>query len=67
MFWQENDSLETETTTNDVIDLSFSISCKQLPVDHAFALSSALKAALPWLEQEPLAAIHLIHVAGSLA
>jgi CRISPR-associated protein Cas6 len=34
-------------------------------VDHAHALSTAVKAALPWLEEEEEAGVHLIHVAES--
>ena len=65
MFWQEDESSNLVVSPEDVLDLIFNIECKQLPVDHAHALSEAIKAKLPWLEQEPLAAIHPIHVAGS--
>ncbi|MEO5343918.1 MAG: type I-MYXAN CRISPR-associated protein Cas6/Cmx6, partial [Gammaproteobacteria bacterium SHHR-1] len=50
---------------DEVVDLSFRIQCRQLPVDHIHALSQALTSALPWLLEEPRAAIHPIHAAGS--
>ena len=65
MFWQEDDETPEELRVDDVVDLSFSLSCKQLPVDHAHALSTAIQEELPWLTDEPKAALHLIHVAGS--
>lgn len=65
MFWQEDDELKRPEALDAVSDLVFRIRCRQLPVDHIYALSDALVAALPWLVDEPLAAIHPIHVAGS--
>ena len=65
MFWQEEESHQPETFPDDVIDLVFNLECKQIPVDHVYALSQAIRKELPWLEQEPMAAIHVIHVAGS--
>ena len=65
MFWQDDDNIQPQTSADAVLDLSFSIQCRRLPVDHAYALSHALQQALPWLAEEPQAAIHLIHVAGS--
>lgn len=66
MLWQED---KTETpeykVPDDIVDLSFTISCKCLPLDHAFALSDALHAALPWLADEADAGVHLIHGAES--
>lgn len=66
IYWEEEtkDEVNFDVPT-DILDLSFKIQCKQLPLDHAHALSQALFSALPWLEQEPDAGIHLIHVAES--
>lgn len=50
---------------DDVVDVSYRIDCRCLPLDHAHALSSAVRAALPWLEDEGFAGIHLIHGAES--
>jgi CRISPR-associated protein Cas6 len=49
----------------DVVDAVFAISCRSLPVDHAYALSQAIEAVLPWFADEPLAGLHLIHGASS--
>ena len=67
MFWQEenDDDVTRFVVPEDVVDVSFSISCKALPVDHAHALSEAVKAALPWFAEEEQAGLHLIHVADS--
>jgi CRISPR-associated protein Cas6 len=67
MFWQEekDDDVDRFVVPEDVVDVQFSISCKSLPVDHAHALSSAVKAALPWFAEEEQAGLHLIHVAES--
>lgn len=66
MFWQEeNDSVTAYQVPEDIVDINFKVSCKTLPLDHAQALTDALYKALPWLEAEPRAAIHAIHVAES--
>ena len=65
MYWQDENSDDHYTVPDDVVDLVFQIECRALPVDHAWALSQAVCAALPWLEQEPAAGVHPIHVAES--
>jgi CRISPR-associated protein Cas6 len=65
MFWQEDSEIKTPSAFEEVVDLSFKVQCRQLPVDHIHALAEGLTSALPWLREEPLAAIHPIHVAGS--
>ncbi len=65
MFWQEENKDEHYVVPDDVVDLVYRIECRALPVDHAWALSQAVCAALPWLEQEPTAGVHPIHVAES--
>jgi CRISPR-associated protein Cas6 len=66
MHWEDDDHEEPAVTApDDVVDVSFRIDCRDLPLDHAEALSDALCRALPWLSEEPLAGIHLIHSAGS--
>lgn len=65
MFWQEENKDEHYVVSDDVVDLVYQIECRALPVDHAWALSQAVRAALPWLEQEPAAGVHPIHVAES--
>lgn len=49
----------------DVVDAAFAIECRSLPVDHAFALSAAIQAALPWFADEPQAGLHTVHGAAS--
>ncbi len=66
MFWQEDEDKTLPYQAPDsVLDLSFAIQCKQLPLDHAWALSQAILAALPWFRDEEMAGVHTIHVAES--
>ncbi len=65
MYWHEDTHEQTPDTRDEVVDLVFRIDCRTLPVDHAHALSSAVRNVLPWLDDEVLAGIHVIHVAGS--
>ena len=50
---------------HDIVDAVFAITCRSLPVDHAWALSQAVQAALPWFAGEPGAGLHTIHGAAS--
>lgn len=66
MFWEDDKDENSPTTVpDDVVDLVYSISCKCLPLDHAYAFSEVIRAALPWMDDEPQAGIHLIHGAES--
>lgn len=66
MFWNEDKEEDKGyQVPDDVVDLSFAISCRSLPLDHAYALSTALQEALPWIADEEVAGIHLIHGAES--
>lgn len=65
MYWVEEEEQEPFVVPDDIVDLSFAIRCKALPVDHAYALSRAVAAALPWFEAEPQAGLHVIHGADS--
>ncbi len=49
----------------DIVDAVFAISCRNLPVDHAWALSQAIQGALPWFAEEPGAGLHTVHGAAS--
>ena len=51
--------------SGNVVDAVFAVSCRTLPVDHAYALSQAIQAALPWFSDEPGAGLHLIYGAAS--
>jgi CRISPR-associated protein Cas6 len=66
MYWQEETKRdERPATPDDVVDLAFTIACRSLPVDHAWALFAALRPLLPWLEGGDGAGVHPIHVADS--
>jgi CRISPR-associated protein Cas6 len=66
LFWQQDDDeAENVPVTDDVIDLLFKIDCRSLPLDHGYVLSEQIVGHLPWLKDEPMAAIHQIHVAES--
>ena len=66
MYWQDNrETNPADAVPDDIVDLSFKVSCRSLPLDHAYALSSTLSAVLPWIETEEHAGIHLIHGAES--
>jgi CRISPR-associated protein Cas6 len=64
MFWQDDDD-NTNREKSDVIDLLFDLQCREIPVDHAHALSTALREHLPEIGQESSIGVHTIHVAGS--
>jgi CRISPR-associated protein Cas6 len=65
MFWQEETPADQFQISGDVVDLVFDINCRELPVDHAYALAAAITEVLPWVEQDPRIGIHAVHVAGS--
>ena len=65
MFWNEDKKTEKFEIPDDVVDVSFAIKCKCLPLEHMHALSESLHDALPWLEEEKLAGIHPIYGAES--
>lgn len=65
MFWKEKTPEKPYVVPEDIVDLAFKINCKCLPLEHSRALSNALHEAMPWLEEEEHAGIHLIHGAES--
>lgn len=66
MFWEEEKTKnEFFEVSEDVVDLVYGIRCKHLPLDHAYAFSAAIRQALPWIDEELRAGIHLIHGAES--
>ena len=63
---QEQDSAAAgQTVPGDIVDAVFAITCRSLPVDHAYALSQAIQAALPWFATEARAGLHIIRAAES--
>ncbi len=65
MVWEEKNPAEEYAVSDAIVDAVFSISCRTLPVDHAYALSQAIQAALPWFAVEARAGLHTIHGADS--
>ena len=65
MYWTQHDDNAPPAVPDDIVDLAFDIGCRCLPLDHAYALSQALLQALPWLDADARAGIHLIHGAES--
>jgi CRISPR-associated protein Cas6 len=65
MFWQENSERKQFKVPDTIVDVVFNIDCRCLPIQHTHALSSALRAALPWLDAEQDAGIHMIYGAES--
>jgi CRISPR-associated protein Cas6 len=65
MHWVDEQEEEGMAIPETVVDLSFTIDCRAIPVDHAWALYAGLSEMLPWLEDDPIAGIHPLHVAES--
>lgn len=65
MYWNENKKAEEYQIPDDIIDLSFAIKCKCLPLEHMQALSDSLCTVLPWLKEDRFAGIHPINGAES--
>lgn len=65
MLWQEDKKTEPFVVPDTVTDLSFKIDCKMVPLDHAQELSNAVMEILPWIADEPLAGLHMIHGAST--
>jgi len=65
MFWQDDDTPQESQIPDDIIDLAFNIQCRELKVDHAYALGEALSQEAPALKEDERCAVHSIHVAGS--
>ena len=65
MYWNEDKKTEKFEIPDDIVDLSFVIKCKCLPLEHMHSLSTSLNTALPWLMEEKLAGIHPINGAES--
>ena len=65
MHWEEISPPEEYIVPDTIVDAVFTISCRNLPVDHAYALSQAIQRALPWFADEEYAGLHLVHGAES--
>ena len=67
MRWHEASTEENKApkASTLVTDLSFRILCPCLVVDHSWSLRTEIEKFLPWIDSEPLAAIHNIYGAPS--
>lgn len=65
MYWNEDKKKEKFEIPDDILDISFAVKCKCLPLEHMESLSESLYKVLPWLEGETLAGIHPINGAES--
>ncbi|MET0083251.1 MAG: type I-MYXAN CRISPR-associated protein Cas6/Cmx6 [Sedimenticola sp.] len=65
MYWQEDSNEEQFIVPEDVVDLAFKIDCPTLPVDHAWALSEAIRNELPWFGEETQTGLHIVHGADT--
>jgi len=65
MFWQDEKRTADFAVPDDVVDVVFNIECRELPVDHAHNLSTAVRHAAPWIGEDAGIGIHTVHVAGS--
>jgi CRISPR-associated protein Cas6 len=66
VYWQEEtDDAATPARPDEIVDVTFPLQGRTVPVDHAEALARALEAVLPWLAGEAGAGVHAIHVAAS--
>ncbi len=65
MFWQEDDKPKAFKVPDDIVDLVFDIQCRELPVDHAHDLATAIRAHLPVMDDDDRLGVHSIHLAGS--
>ncbi len=61
MQWEDSENLAIRKIPNDIQDLSFRITAKMLPLDHAEKLSEAIQEKLPWIREQENAGIHLIN------
>lgn len=66
MHWQTQASANKQSPViSDKVDLLFAISCRSLPIDHHWALHTALRQKLPQLADSSEVAVHSIHGADS--
>ena len=66
MFWEDQKNQQDQyDVPDDIVDLSFKVQCRQLPLDHAYALSQTIQQELPWFAKEQQVGMHLIHGAES--
>jgi len=65
MYWNEDKKREKYQIPDDVIDLSYAVKCKCLPLEHMQELYDSLSRVLPQLKDDKFAGIHPINGAES--
>ena len=66
MIWNDDTTNDAVyEVPDDIVDVNFKIKCAQLPLDHAYQLSTAITRELPWIQDNESVGIHLIHGAES--
>ncbi len=65
MYWNEDKKTEGFKVSDDIIDLSFTIKCKCLPLEHMQALYESLSNVLPWIKDDKFVGIHPVNGAES--
>ena len=65
MYWNEDKKREKYQIPDDIIDLSFVVKCKCLPLEHMQELYESLSGVLPQLKDDKFAGIHPINGAES--
>ena len=66
IYWEEDEKKLPYQAPEDIVDISYVLYGKTLPIDHAYALAKAIDQALPWFMDEQDTGIHNIHVAASI-
>lgn len=61
MYWNEDKKREKYQIPDDVIDLSYIVKCKCLPLEHMHELYDSLSKVLPQLKDDKFAGIHPIN------
>lgn len=61
MYWNEDKKREKYQISDDVIDLSYVVKCKCLPLEHMQELYDSLSEVLPQLKDDKFAGIHPIN------
>ena len=59
--WQEDTKKKSAVNDSEMVDLSFSVDCKELPYDHAYELSSELIKLIPEIKNDKRNAIQTLH------
>jgi len=65
MFWSEDKKPDPIKKSDTVVDATVKLSCKEIPIDHAYELSVELQKILPWLTEDQRIAVHQIYIPAS--